>query len=83
LITDLQSMMEKATSSEAITRAYLGRIAAMDRTGPTLRSIIALNPDALAQARASDARRRARKSLGLLDGVPLLIKDNIETLDPV
>jgi amidase len=82
-ITDLQSMMEKATSSEAITRAYLGRIAAMDRTGPTLRSIIALNPDALAQARASDARSRARKSLGPLDGVPLLIKDNIETLDPV
>lgn len=82
-ITDLQTMMGKSSSSEAITRAYLGRIAAMDRTGPTLRSIIAINPDALAQAKASDARRRARKSLGPLDGVPILIKDNIETLDPV
>jgi amidase len=82
-ITDLQATMSKGGSSEAITRAYLARIAAMDRAGPTLRSIIALNPDALAQAQASDARRRARKPLGPLDGVPILIKDNIETLDPV
>ena len=82
-ITDLQTMVGKTASSEAITRAYLARIAAMDRAGPTLRSIIAINPDALAQAKASDARRRARKSLGPLDGVPILIKDNIETLDPV
>lgn len=82
-ITDLQATMGKGGSSEAITRAYLARIAAMDRAGPTLRSIIALNPDALAQAQASDARRRARKPLGPLDGVPILIKDNIETLDPV
>nr|WP_295672699.1 amidase [Sphingomonas sp.] len=82
-IGDLQSAMAKGTSSEAITRAYLARIAAMDRAGPTLRSVIAINPDALAQARASDARRRAKKTLGPLDGVPILIKDNIETLDPV
>ena len=82
-IGDLQAMMGKNISSEAITRAYLARIAAMDRTGPTLRAIIALNPDALAQARASDARRRAHKMLGALDGIPILIKDNIETLDPV
>ena len=83
-IADLRSMMtDGRASSEAITRAYLARIAAMDRAGPTLRSVIAVNPDALAQAKAADARRRAGKALGPLDGVPVLIKDNIETLDPV
>jgi amidase len=70
------------TSSEAITRAALARIAAMDRRGPTLRAI-AVNPDALAQARAADARRRAGASLGVLDGIPVLVKDNIETKDPM
>lgn len=72
----------RITSVDA-TRAYLRRIAAMDRKGPTLRAIIAINPDAIAQARASDARRRAGHSLGPLDGVPILIKDNIETADPI
>jgi amidase len=71
------------TSSEAITRAALARIAAMDRRGPTLRAVIAVNPDALAQARAADARRRAGASLGVLDGIPVLVKDNIETKDPM
>ncbi|MGN6821081.1 MAG: amidase [Sphingomonas sp.] len=70
-------------TSEQITRAYLDRIARIDRPGPTLRAIIALNPDALAQARASDARRKAKKLLGPLDGIPILVKDNIETKDPV
>ncbi|MFD1788030.1 amidase [Sphingomonas floccifaciens] len=70
-------------TSEAATRGYLARIAAMDRKGPTLRSVIAVNPDALAQARASDARAKAGRRLGPLDGVPILIKDNIETLDPI
>ncbi|MBX9795927.1 amidase [Sphingomonas sp.] len=82
-IADLQAMMAKGTSSEAITRAYLARIAAMDRKGPALRAIIATNPDAIAQARAADARRRAGKPLGPLDGVPVLVKDNIETADPM
>src|SRR3569623_441970 len=69
-------------TSESITRAYLARIAAMDRKGPTLRAVIAVNPDALAQARAADARRKAGKALGPLDGVPVLVLVNIETLDP-
>lgn len=83
-IGDLHALMKSGkASSEAITRAYLARIAALDRQGPTLRAVIATNPDAVAQARAADARRKAGKALGALDGVPLLIKDNIETLDPV
>lgn len=82
-IDQLQAMMAKGVSSEAITRAYLARIAAMDRKGPTLRSVIAVNPDAIAEARAADARRKAGKPLSPLDGIPILVKDNIETLDPV
>jgi amidase len=69
------------TTSEAATRAYLARIAAMDRAGPKLRSVIVVNPDALAQARALDAERRAGRVRGPLHGVPILIKDNIETKD--
>ncbi|MCM8731781.1 amidase [Hephaestia sp. GCM10023244] len=82
-IEQLHAMMAQGSSSEAITRAYLARIAAMDRAGPTLRSVIALNPEAIAQAQASDARRTAGTPLGPLDGVPILIKDNIETRDPM
>lgn len=71
------------TSSVALTQAYLGRIEAVDRSGPRLQSVLSLNPDALAQAEASDARRAAGETLGPLDGLPILLKDNIESLDPV
>ncbi|OQW75350.1 MAG: amidase [Proteobacteria bacterium ST_bin14] len=83
-IAELKAMIASgAASSETITQAYLARIAAMDRAGPKLRSVIATNPDALAQARAADARRKAGKALGPLDGIPVLVKDNIETSDPM
>jgi amidase len=68
-----------AITSEELVRAYLSRIEAIDRKGPTLRSVIAIAPDAIEQARASDRRRAAGKLLGPLDGIPVLIKDNIET----
>jgi amidase len=77
------AMASGQASSESITAAYLDRIAKMDRAGPTLRAVIAVNPDALAMAKASDARRKKHKLLGPLDGVPILIKDNIETRDPI
>ncbi|MCT8002068.1 amidase [Sphingomonas sanguinis] len=81
-IDQLQTMMSNGRASSVdITRAYLARIAAMDRKGPTLRSVIAINPEALAQARASDAERRGGRVRGPLHGIPILIKDNIETAD--
>jgi amidase len=70
-------------TSEELVRAYLARIEANDRGGPALRSVISLNPDALADARALDAERKAKGSRGPLHGIPILIKDNIETADPI
>lgn len=81
-IDELQTMMARGqASSAAITAAYRARIAEMDRKGPALHAVIALNPDAAAEASASDARRKERALLGPLDGIPLLIKDNVETRD--
>ncbi len=80
-ISDLQAAMKKGTlSSEALTRAALARIKALDGR---LHAVIAVNPDALSQARAADAARKAGKDLGPMMGIPILVKDNIETLDPV
>ncbi len=70
-------------TSEQLVQDYLDRIARIDRNGPTLQSVLAVNPNALDDARASDARREAGETLGALDGVPVLLKDNIESLDPM
>ncbi len=76
----LQAVMARGErSSEQVTRAALDRIEAIDRSGPTLRSVIAISPNALEQARASDARRKVGRLKGPLDGIPVLIKDNIDT----
>jgi amidase len=74
-------MTAGVVDSEGLVRAYLDRIETIDRAGPTLRSIIALNPKALDEARRLDAERRAGRVRGPLHGVPLLVKDNIETDD--
>ena len=83
LITLRRRFASGEISSEQIVNTYLQRIEMLDRNGPTLRSIIAVNPDAIEQARESDKRRQANTELGPLDGVPVLIKDNIETRDPI
>jgi len=70
-------------TSEALVMAYLQRIEAVDESGPTINSILSLNPDAIEQARAIDARRAAGENVGLLQGVPVLLKDNIDTADRI
>jgi amidase len=68
-------------TSRGLVEAYLARIAALDRRGPQLRSVLELNPEALAIADALDAERRAKGPRGPLHGIPVLIKDNIATRD--
>jgi amidase len=70
-------------NSEAITAAYLSRIAAVDDSGPILNAVIATFPDALDQARAMDAELKAGKYRGPMHGMPVLVKDNIEVAGPV
>jgi amidase len=74
------AIREGKITSEAAVKAYLERIKSIDDNGPTLNAVIATMPDALAQARARDLEVRSGKALGPLHGVPILIKDNIETL---
>jgi amidase len=66
-------------TAAALTSAYLSRIAAIDAAGPKLQSIIALDPHALDEAKHSDERRATGARLGPLEGIPILVKDNIET----
>jgi len=81
-VTELQADMAAGrVTSEQLVRAYLARIEAIDRSGPTLRSVIALNPHALDDARRLDAERKAGHVRGAMHGVPVLVKDNIETDD--
>lgn len=81
-LAGLQQRMERGeATAEAIAEAYLARIDAIDRQGPTLGSVIELNPEALDIARALDRERRERGPRGPLHGVPILIKDNIDTAD--
>ena len=78
LLSDQQSGRRTA---RAIAAQYLARIEAIDRRGPALRSVIEVNPDALAIAGALDAERSSKGMRGPLHGVPVLIKDNIDTAD--
>jgi amidase len=81
-ISELQDKMAKGEySSEQITQIYLQRIAAIDKKGPALNAVIELNPDALVIAKAMDDERNAGKIRGPLHGIPVLIKDNIDTAD--
>lgn len=81
-IGELQRMMAAGQiSSHRITQLYLERIAMLDRKGPALRAVIEVNPDALAIASQLDADRKARKLRGPLHGIPVLLKDNIDTHD--
>ncbi len=81
-ISSLQEKMAAGKySSEQITQLYLDRIEAIDKNGPKLNSVIEINPDALSIAKAMDEERKAGKTRGPLHGIPVLIKDNIDTAD--
>ena len=70
-------------SAVDVVEAYLARIEAVDRAGATLQSVLTVNPNALEEARARDAAREAGEIMGPLHGVPILLKDNIESADPM
>jgi amidase len=75
------AMSDGRVTSEQLVRGYLDRIAQIDRAGPKLNAVLALNPHALADAKALDRERKAGRLRGPLHGVPVLLKDNIESAD--
>lgn len=81
-IAQLQDGMRSGKwSAVQLCERYLGRVADLDRRGPSLRSFIETNPQALDIARALDAERRDGRVRGPLHGVPIVLKDNIDTAD--
>ncbi|MES2796933.1 MAG: amidase [Bacteroidota bacterium] len=85
LEADIQSIQKGYQKGEftiqIVVQAYLNRIAQIDKNGPKLNSIIYLNPDALKIARELDIEMRQGKNRGPLHGIPVLLKDNIDTHD--
>ncbi|HKP88295.1 MAG TPA: amidase, partial [Blastocatellia bacterium] len=81
-IAQLRRAMESgASTARSIVEKYLTRIHDVDKNGPSINSVIELNPDALAIADALDAERKSKGARGPLHGIPILIKDNIDTAD--
>lgn len=81
-VAQLQAMMTSGElTSVELTRFYLQRIERLDQDGPTVNSVIEVNPDALAIARQSDEERGRGQVRGPLHGIPVLLKDNINTGD--
>ena len=80
-VAQLQARMGSGTlDSQQLTRAYLDRIATIDDAGPMLNAVIEVNPDAMREAAALDAERKAGRLRGPLHGIPLLLKDNIDAV---
>src|SRR5262249_1054544 len=81
-IVDIQvAMTAGKLNAESLVQIYLRRIQELDRTGPMLRAVQEINPDAIAIARTLDAERSGRGPRSLLHGIPVLLKDNIATAD--
>ena len=81
-IVDLQARMKDGRdTSQSLVQQYLSRIDAIDQRGPAINAVIELNPDALSIARRLDDERTAGRVRGPLHGIPVLIKDNIDTAD--
>lgn len=78
-IAQLQEQMQRgALDSRTLTRAYLDRIAQVDRAGPHLNAVIQLNPEAMTEAALRDRERAGGTVRGPLQGIPILLKDNID-----
>jgi amidase len=83
-IAELESdLRAHRVTSVDIVKAYLARIDALDRHGPNLQSVLAINPHALVDAQERDAEIASGRLRGPLEGIPILVKDNIETEDPM
>ncbi len=81
-ISDLQNGMKTGKfTARSLVKKYLDRIDDVDKNGPALNSVIEINPDAIAIAEALDRERKENRSRGPLHGIPILIKDNIDTAD--
>jgi amidase len=81
-IAELQAKMASGQiTAESLVQHYLQRINALNSQGPALHAVISINPDALAQAHALDQERREHGARGPLHGIPVLVKDNIESAD--
>ena len=81
-VTQLQDAMTRnLVSSEDITREYLARLSQYDRHGPTFRAVLAINPRAIADARARDAERASGRIRSPFHGVPVVFKDNIDAIE--
>src|SRR5258707_9878932 len=81
-IAELQQRMQsRRETARSLAEQYIARIDAVDRRGPALRSVLEVNPDALAIADRLDAERASGRTRGPLHGIPILIKDNIATAD--
>src|SRR5579864_3692330 len=81
-VTDLQARLKSGElTARSITEKYLARIDEIDKRGPAINAIIELNPDALPMADALDKELRDKGPRGTLHGIPVLIKDNIDTHD--
>ncbi len=81
-ISQLQDLMSSGRhTSASLTALYLERIAQIDKSGPSINSVIELNPEAVTIARGLDSERKGGSTRGPLHGIPILLKDNIDTGD--